>query len=121
MANQDTSDQSKKNNPPPMASIEMVIAGQKYLLRGEETEEHLREVAELVRRKVESQRKAAPSLDLQKAAILVAFDFASQAIKGKRQANEYKAQLVQKAGALLERVEQALQSDAPVPPSESRS
>jgi len=94
-----------------MASIEMIIGGQKYLLRAEETEDHLREVAELVRRKVESLRKASPSLSLQKAAILAAFDFASQSIKGKRQANEYRAQLMEKAGALLEKVELALQAE----------
>jgi cell division protein ZapA (FtsZ GTPase activity inhibitor) len=95
----------------PLSSIELVIGSQKYLLRAAESEDHLREVAELVRRKVEAHRKAVPSLSLQKAAILAAFDFASQSIKGKRVASDYRAQLMDKAGKLLEQVEQAIQSE----------
>ncbi|MBI1859711.1 MAG: cell division protein ZapA [Deltaproteobacteria bacterium] len=64
-----------------MNSIEIAIAGQKYILSGEETPEHLNEVSELVRRRVESIRKKNPGLSLQKATMLVAFDFASETIK----------------------------------------
>jgi cell division protein ZapA (FtsZ GTPase activity inhibitor) len=94
-----------------LSSIELVIGSQRYLLRAHESEEHLREVAELVRRKVEAHRKAVPSLSLQKAAILAAFDFASQSIKGKLIANDYRAQLMEKAGKLLEQVENAIQAE----------
>jgi cell division protein ZapA (FtsZ GTPase activity inhibitor) len=91
-----------------MTSIEIVIADQTYVLRGEETEEHLKEVAELVRRKVDSLRKQMPALTLQKAAMLAAFDFASDAIKGKKKALEYRSAVLNKAGDLLERVESEL-------------
>jgi cell division protein ZapA (FtsZ GTPase activity inhibitor) len=88
-----------------MASIEITIANQKYVLKGEENEEHLKEVAELVRRKVENLRKKTPNLSLQKAAMLAAFDFASEAINGRRKALDYRATLLAKATQVLERVE----------------
>jgi cell division protein ZapA (FtsZ GTPase activity inhibitor) len=93
-----------------MASIEITIANQKYVLRGEESEEHLREVAELVRRKVENLRKKTPGLTLQKAAMLAAFDFASDTINGRRKALDYRASVLSKATQLLERMESELAS-----------
>lgn len=93
-----------------MASIEFTIADQKYVLHGDEPEEHLREVAELVRRKVEGLRKASPTLSLQKAAMLAAFDIASQAIKGKQKASDYRSTVLTKAQDLLDRVELELES-----------
>lgn len=96
-----------------MASIEITIANQKYVLRGTDGEEHLREVAELVRRKVESLRKKTPSLNLHKAAMLAAFDFASETINGRKKALEYRSNLVGKASALLQRVEGEIADKAP--------
>jgi cell division protein ZapA (FtsZ GTPase activity inhibitor) len=92
------------------SSIEIEIRNQKYTLRGEETEEHLREVAELVRRKVENLTDLVPSAPPQKIAMLAAFDFASQAIKGRRKALDYRATLLNRAQQLLEKVEHALAS-----------
>jgi cell division protein ZapA len=93
-----------------MESIEITIGGQKYVLRGEDSQEHLREVAEMVRRKVESLRKKTSGLTLQKAAMLAAFDFASESIKGKKRAVDYRSQLLTKAHQLLERVQSELSS-----------
>ncbi len=88
-----------------MASIEIVIAGQKYVLTGEEPAEHLNEVSELVRRRVESIRKKTPGLNIQKAAMLVALDLASEYIKQKRRGIDTRNGVVNRAQKLLERVE----------------
>lgn len=93
-----------------MNSIEISIAGQKYILRGEESETHLAEVSELVRRRVETIRKKSPALSLQKAAMLAAFDFASETIKQKRRAIDSKNTVLNYAHRLLEKVEGELRS-----------
>lgn len=96
-----------------MASIEITIANQKYVVRGEDSEEHLKEIAELVRRKVESLRKKTPSLTVQKAAMLAAIDFASDSIKGKLKSQDYRSSILSKATQLLERVEGELATKPP--------
>jgi cell division protein ZapA (FtsZ GTPase activity inhibitor) len=98
------------SSPTISSSIEINICGQPYELKGEESEEHLREVAELVRRKVESLRKQNPSLTLQKAAILAAFDFASGSIKGRKKALVYRNSILSKAHELLDRMQSELTS-----------
>ena len=86
-------------------SVDVSIFKHTYVLTGEESEEHLREVAEMVKRKVEHLRKKAPNISLQKAAMLAAFDFASDTIKGKKKAVEYRSTVIAKASELLDRVE----------------
>ncbi|MBI3293393.1 MAG: cell division protein ZapA [Deltaproteobacteria bacterium] len=98
-----------------MNSIEIAIAGQKYILSGEETPEHLNEVSELVRRRVESIRKKNPGLSLQKATMLVAFDFASETIKQKRRQLDTRGAILNQAQKLLERVENEIESVGRVP------
>ena len=92
-----------------MNSIEISIAGQKYILSGEETVEHLNEVSELVRRKVDTIRKKSPGLSLQKAAMLVAFDFASETIKHKRRQLDTRGAILNQAQKLLDRVESEIE------------
>ncbi len=93
-----------------MSKIEIEIGGQQYVLRGEETEDHLREVADLVKKRVAALRKKTPTLSLQKASILAAFDFASQVIKGSKKSADYKSAVLTKAKLLLDRVETELSS-----------
>lgn len=91
-------------------SIDIVIGNQKYSLKAEEPVEHLREVAEMVKRKVDTIRKKSPSLSLQKAAMLSAFDLASDLIKSKKKTVESRAHLLSKAHQLLLKVEGELNS-----------
>ena len=93
-----------------MNSIEIVIGNQKYLIRGEEGDEHLKEVAEMVRRRVETIKKKTPSLSLQKAAMLAAFDFASEVIQHRKKSSDTRATILSKAHSLLERVERELET-----------
>lgn len=95
-----------------MPSIEITIGGQKYVLKGEEAETHLQDVAELVRRKIENIKKKAPELSFQKATMLAAFDFASEAIKGKKKAADYRSAILTKASQLLERVQSQIETQA---------
>ena len=74
-----------------MNSIELNIGSARYVLKGEESEEHLREVAEMVRRRVEGLKKKTPSLTLQKVAMLAAFDFASDVIKSRKKSSGLRA------------------------------
>lgn len=99
-----------------MASIEFSIGNSKFVVKSDESEEHLREVAELVRRKVESLRKRANSSTLHKAAILAAFDFASTTIKTKRKSSEARAQLLTKTESILGKLQSEL-GDTPHRPS----
>ena len=88
-----------------MTSIEISIAGQKYILSGEESQEHLLEVSELVKRRVDTIRKKNDSLSLQKATMLAALDFASETIKKTRQNREAKNSALNLAQTLLEKME----------------
>lgn len=93
-----------------MKSIEISIGNQKYILRGDQEEEHLKDVAELVRRKIEALKKQSPQLSLQKISMLAAFDFASQLIEGKKKSLEGRAEIVARASHLLEKIESELAS-----------
>jgi len=93
-----------------MNTIEILIGNQRYELKGNESPEHLEEVAQMVRRKVDSLRKKSAGLNLQKAAILAAFDLASDLIKAKRRSTENRAAILSKAQKLLEKVEWDLQT-----------
>lgn len=89
-------------------SIEIIIANQRYTLKSEESPEHLREVAEMVKRKVETVKKKSTTLNLQKVAMLAAFDLASDLIKAKKKTVESRAHIVAKAHQLLLKVESEL-------------
>lgn len=97
-----------------MAAIEFSIGNQKYVVKSDESEEHLREVAELVRRKVESIRKKNDSLTLQKAAMLAAFDFASSSIKGKKRSAENRSKLLAKAESVLQKIQEEIEERPPL-------
>lgn len=88
-----------------MKSIEVSIGKQKFVVKADETEEHLQEVTELVRRKVESIRKLDSTMSLQRATMLAAFDFASETIKGKKKASAFRTAVLSKAQEILERVQ----------------
>lgn len=93
-----------------MNTVEIKIGSQVYLLKGEEDVEHLREVGELVRRRVESIRKQFPKLTPQKASMLAAFDLASEAIRGRKRSQHYRSTILSKASDLLGRVQLELAS-----------
>ncbi len=88
-----------------MNSIELQIGAQRFILKGEDEEPHLHEVGEMVRRKVEALKKKNPALNLQRASMLAALDLASQLIKGKKKALDYRAEVVARTTTLLDRVE----------------
>jgi cell division protein ZapA len=91
-----------------MNSIEVSIAGQKFILRGTESPEYLAEVAELVRRRVEAIQKNNPKLSLQKTSLLAAFDFASDSIKLQSRHHHSKTGLLAQTRQALERVEEGI-------------
>lgn len=92
-----------------MNTIDILIGNQRYELKGNDSPEHLEEVAQMVRRRVDSLRKRNPTLSLQKASILAAFDLASDLIKSKKKSSEHRSAVLSKAQKLLEKVEWDLQ------------
>lgn len=93
-----------------MTSIEITLRGQRYVLQGDEGEEHLNEVAQVVKRKLETCYKADPGATLTRAAMAVAFDLASELIKGKRKAMRYRSEVTQRVEALSKDAERLLDS-----------
>ena len=93
-----------------MASAELNIKGQKYLLRGDETDEHLAQVVAVVRKKLESVFKKEPGAPLTRAAMVAAFDLASELIKGKTKALRYRGELTSRIEGLLGQTEAALKT-----------
>ena len=91
-------------------SIEVLIGNHRYVLKSEESEPHLMEVAEMVRRRIESTRKKSTSLSIQKSAILAAFDLASDLIKAKRKVTDQRSKILTKAHEVLARVERELEA-----------
>jgi cell division protein ZapA (FtsZ GTPase activity inhibitor) len=87
---------------------EISVGNATFLLRSDETQEHLDEVVELVQKCVGTLRQHNPSMSMQNAAILAACDLASQLIRGKEQAREYQSAVLERAGRLLEKVEKEL-------------
>ncbi len=94
-----------------MASLEFELAGQKYLVRSEENDLFLKEVAEMVQVRVKKVLEASPKLPLQKAAMLVAFDLAGDLIRARQNTSDHRAAVLSKATQILSRIEQELQTD----------
>ena len=91
-----------------MPKIDIKIAGLSYVLKSDESPEHLDEVANLVKKRVEILLKKNPKLDVSRAAMLAAFDFASQLVKGNKRSGEFKSGVLTKAKLLLDKVENDL-------------
>ena len=72
-----------------MNSIEINICNQKYVIKGEEGDAHLEEVAEMVRRRVESIKK-----------------------NNRKKSLDTKSVILTKAHSLLERVERELELES---------
>ena len=99
-----------------MASVDIKINNLNFILRGDESEEHLTEAAEIVRRKLENTRLRNPALSVHKATMLVAFDLASELIKGRKKALQYRNDVVSRTSLILEKVEGAVLSGSPLKP-----
>ena len=96
-------------------SVEINIGHQTFILKGDDQEGHLREVGEMVRRRIETVYKHHPNISLQKATMLAAFDLASESIKGRQKSQDYRSAILSKAGELLERVQIELSTKSPNP------
>ena len=91
-----------------MASIDIHIANQKYVVKGDDGDAHLAEVAGLVQQRINALMIEHPLMTAPKIALLAAVEFASSAIKGKQQMEDYRATLLSKAGDILDRIEREL-------------
>ena len=88
--------------------VEIDIAGQNYVMKSDESPEHMEEVANLVKKRVESLMKKHPKLGIARATMLTAFDFASQMVKSSKKGSELKGGVLTKAKLLLNKVEKEI-------------
>ncbi len=91
-----------------MPKLEIDIAGQSYVMKSDESPEHMEEVAHLVKKRVENLLKKSPKLGVARATMLTAFDFASQMVKSTKKGTEFKSGVLTKAKLLLNKVEKEL-------------
>lgn len=61
-----------------MGSVEVTILGQKYTIKGEASEEHIKKLASFVNGKLKDVYSAAPGISPLKAAILVSMNIAEE-------------------------------------------
>ncbi|MBF0539268.1 MAG: cell division protein ZapA [Nitrospirae bacterium] len=64
-----------------MASAEVYILGQKYILKGEEPEDYIKELALYVDKKLQEIQRSAPMANQAKTAILAALGIADELFK----------------------------------------
>ncbi len=93
-----------------MPAIEISFNGQKYVIKGDESEEHLNEIAQMVQRKLENIMKNSTTISMEKASILAALDLASNYIKGRKKALEYKSMILNKAQEISKQINEELAS-----------
>ncbi len=91
-----------------MATIDLHIANQKYTVKSDVAEAHLRDVATQLQEKIDAILVDHPGTAATKVALLAAVEFASRAIQGKRQVEDYRSTLLSKAGDILDRIEREL-------------
>ena len=76
-----SSSPSNQNNERVMNSIEVYILGQKYTIKGDASEEHIRKLASFVDEKLKEVHNNAPNISPVKASILAALNIADELFK----------------------------------------
>ncbi len=94
-----------------MASIDIRVGNQNFLVKSDVSEEHLGEVAQIVQNKIVDLMQES-GMTATKAAVLAAVEFASQMVKDQHQLDNYRGTLLAKASDILEKIEREL---APAP------
>jgi cell division protein ZapA (FtsZ GTPase activity inhibitor) len=93
-----------------MGSVEIVIGKQKYVVRGEDSQEHLNKVASLVQSKISEFLALPANMPLQRATLLATFDLASEVIHRRDASHGQRDGVLSKATHLLEHIEKELKS-----------
>lgn len=83
-----------------MGSTEVYILGQKYSIKGDASEEYIRELAAFVDKKLKEVYNAVPNISPVKASILVALDIADELYKLRNQQDEMARHIEEKASTL---------------------
>ncbi len=91
-----------------MASIDIQISNQKYVVRGDEADANLDQIARLVQSKINSLQQEHPNLTSTKVALLAAIEFASQSLQERHHFEGFREQVLSKAGEILDRIEREL-------------
>ncbi len=91
-----------------MAAIEIHINNQKYVIKGDTESERLGEVVDAVQEKIDSLLRSQPSMTPIKAALLAAVEFSDQTFEVRSKFEAYRHGVLDKAGAILERIERDL-------------
>jgi cell division protein ZapA (FtsZ GTPase activity inhibitor) len=90
-------------------SIEVVILGNRYVLKSDESEEHVKRVAGMVDDTLRAMGGATPAASYH-AAVLTALNFASDLVSLRREHNTLKEDIDLKTQALIQRIDAKLTS-----------
>jgi len=83
-----------------MGSSEITILGQKYTIRGDESEEYIKKLASFVDSKLKEVYSASPNITPLKAAIIVSLDMADELHKLKESQENVTKTIEEKANVL---------------------
>jgi cell division protein ZapA len=83
-----------------MGSVEVYILGQKYTIKGDAPEEHIRELASYVDRKLKEVYNSSPNITPVKASILAALDIADELFRLKNEQEEMTKYIEEKTDTL---------------------
>ncbi len=82
-------------------SIEVFLLGQKYVIKSEEDEDYVQEIAKYVNGKMDEVQKATKTVSTHSIAILAALNIASEYFKLKETQTTLKKEIYEKSGKLL--------------------
>lgn len=85
-------------------ACEVEIFGQKYVLRSDADEEHVRMVADLVDGKMREVAGASRSVSTQQIAVLAALDLASEVIQGRNLVEQLGAEVAARSEQMTQRI-----------------
>lgn len=86
-------------------SIEVEIFGQKYALRADADEEHVRKVADLVDQKMREVATGSRSISTMQIAVLAALDIASEYVQQRSRLGQLTADVESRSDRLAQRIE----------------
>jgi cell division protein ZapA len=83
-----------------MGSVEVYILGQRYTIKGNAPEEHIRNLASYVDKKLKEVYNASPNITPVKASILAALDIADELLRLKNEQEELAKYIEEKTDTL---------------------
>lgn len=98
-------------------SVEVTIAGQRYLLKSDGDRQHLLDLVAYLNRKLEELRAVARNLSPERLAILAALNITEELLREREEGRALRAEVRRRSGAMLETLRRLAAAEA-APPSD---